>query len=60
MKAESAECDDYYTNEAYPQLVGQGQVRVNGQEAELTCQFPPTFDIVSVINQNFSKYNLYG
>ena len=47
--------DDYYTNEAYPQLVGQGQVRVNGQDAELTCQFPPTFDIVSVINQNVSN-----
>ncbi len=42
--------DDYYTNEAYPQLVGQGQVRVNGQDAELTCQFPPTYDIVSVMN----------
>ncbi|KAK4015829.1 hypothetical protein OUZ56_030801 [Daphnia magna] len=41
--------DDYYTNEAYPQLVGQGQVRVNGQDAELTCQFPPTFDIISNI-----------
>ena len=42
--------DDYYTGEAYPQLVGQGHVRVNGQEAELTCQFPPTFDIISVFN----------
>lgn len=40
--------DDYYTSEAYPQLIGQGSVRVNGQEAELTCQFPPTFEIISV------------
>lgn len=47
--------DDYYTNEAYPQLVGTGQVRVNGQEAELTCQFPPTFDIVSVM---YKSYNI--
>ena len=44
--------DDYYTNEAYPQLIGQGQARVNGQEAELTCQFPPSFDIISVETEN--------
>ena len=40
--------NDYYTAEAYPQLVGHGQVRVNGQEAELTCQFPQSLDLVSV------------
>lgn len=40
--------DEYYSAEAFPQLVGTGQVRVNGLEAELTCQFPPTLDLVSV------------
>lgn len=40
--------DDYYSAEAFPQLLGTGQVRVNGLDAELTCQFPPTLEIVSV------------
>lgn len=40
--------DDFYTAEAYPQHLGQGQVRVNGQDAELNCQFPPNLDIISV------------
>lgn len=40
--------DDYYSAEAYPQHLGQGQVRVNGQDAELTCQFPPNMEIISV------------
>lgn len=40
--------DEYYSPEAFPQLTGTGQVRVNGLEAELTCSFPPNMEIVSV------------
>ena len=46
--------DEYYSAEAFPQLVGTGQVRVNGLEAELTCQFPPTLDLVSVNSLTFN------
>ena len=40
--------DEYYAPEAFPQLTGTGQVRVNGLEAEITCQFPASMEMVSV------------